>query len=187
MLPGLGVTSFGWSPAPRNVAGGVAALAKPGADRGRVAAEEVFVCFSLAGEARQAERPPTSLMGAKELLRDAFTTARLGVEIGPDLAVLREVLSGTRRAFVHADTFAELAAALELAETFGFSPVLVGAREAEALLPRIQARSAGVVLDTLDPTARLEQLRLPARLAEAGVPFCFGGRPDRMRDRKRVV
>ena len=28
---------------------------------------------------------------------------------------------------------------------------------------------------------RLQQLHLPARLAEAGVPFCFAGRPDQLR------
>ena len=31
------------------------------------------------------------------------------------------------------------------------------------------------------PDLRLAQLRLPARLAEAGVPFCFGGRADQVR------
>lgn len=180
-LPHAGVTSLGWSPSPRNVAGGIAALVKPGAERGKVAVPELFVALSLTGEARNRERPPTSLMGAKELLRDAFQTARVGVEIGPDVAVLRQVLEGSRRALVHADTFAELSCALELAERFGFTPVLVGAREAEKVLPRLVQSGAGVVLDALRPEQRLTELQLPARLAEAGVPFAFGGPPSRLR------
>lgn len=180
-LAGCGVTSVGWSPSPRNIAGGIAALVKPGAERGKVVVPDLFVALSLAGEARNRERAPTSLMGAKEMLHEALQTARVGVEIGPDVAVLRQVLEGSRRALVHADTFAELNAALELAEKFGFTPVLVGAREAEKALPRLVQSGAGVVLDALRPENRLAALGLPARLAEAGVPFAFGGPPDRLR------
>ena len=176
-----GVTSVGWSPSPRNVAGGIAALVKPGAERGRVAAPELFVALSLANEARTAERPPTSLMGAKELLRDALQRANQGVEIGPDLAVLRQVLNGSRRAFLRANTFAELSAALELAAQFHFTPVLCGARDADKVMARLVQSGAGVVLDELRPDDRLAALELPRRLAEAGVPFAFGGSPEQLR------
>lgn len=181
LLPALGVTAIGLAPSARNVAGGIGGLVKPGAAQGRIAEPEAFVGFSLAADARNPERMPTSLMGAKEMLREAFDTAKTGVEIGPDLAVLRQVMAGTRRAVVHADTYAELNAALELSQQFGFQPVLVGAREAAKVLPRLATVGAAVVLDTLDPEGRLATLRLPAQLAEAGVPFCFAGRSDRLR------
>jgi hypothetical protein len=175
------VTSFAMTPSPRNVAGGVGVLAKPGKERGRVLAADAFVGFSLTGAARSQEREPTSLMGARAMLADAFETARLGVELGPDLAVLQQVMSGARRAMVYADTYAELNAALALGQSFNFAPVVIGARDARKVMARLAERSAGVVLATLSPTARIQDLELPAALAEAGVAFCFAGRPDQLR------
>ncbi|MFY9344234.1 MAG: amidohydrolase family protein [Planctomycetota bacterium] len=180
-LPRAGITSLVLSPSPRNVAGGLGALVKPGLDGGTVAAAEVQMALSLTQAARNPEREPTSLMGACGMLRSAFAEARTGTQPGPDVAVLRQALAGTRTVAIFADTFVELVAALDLAREFAFTPVLVGARDAEKVLPRLVAQKASVVLDTLRPEQRLAQLRLPTLLAEAGVPFCFGGRPDQVR------
>ena len=176
-----GVTSFALSPSPRNVAGGVGVLAKPGEEQGRMVDQDAFVGFSLARAARNQERDPTSLMGAREMLREAFEAARVGVEVGPDLAVLRQVMSGARRAMFYADTFAELNAALALGKEFNFAPVVIGARDARKVMGKLAERSAGVVLGALSPTARIADLELPAKLAASGVPFCFAGRPDQLR------
>lgn len=148
---------------------------------GKLAVAELHLVLSLTEAARNQEREPTSLMGAKDLLRSAFTAARTGTQGGPDIAVLRQVLQGSRRVFVHADNYAELSAALDLGKEFAFEPVLVGAREAEKVMARLVQQKASVVLGTLTPEARLQQLRLPTRLAEAGVPFCFGGQPQQLR------
>ena len=180
-LPRHGVTSLAFSPSPRNVAGGIAAFVKPGREQGTLVAPELHLTLSLTAAARNPERQPTSLMGAMDLLRTTLTAARTGTQTGPDAAVLHQVLQGTRSVFVHADTFAELNAALDLSRDFGITIALVGAREAAKVLPRIVQLKASVVLDTLLPEARRAELRLPTLLAEAGVPFCFGGRPDRLR------
>jgi imidazolonepropionase-like amidohydrolase len=180
-LAPAGVTSFALSPSPRNVAGGIAALGKPGRGQGVIAAPELHLVLSLAQAARNPERTPTSLMGAVDLLRTTFTGARTGTQTGPEAAVLRQVLQGSRRAFVHADTWTELNGALDLAKEFGFEPILVGAEQAEKVLPRLLQQKASVVLGPLSPDARLAMLRLPTRLAEAGVAFCFGGEPERLR------
>lgn len=180
-LAPAGVTTFAVTPSPRNVAGGVGVVAKPDGKQGKLTAPDAFVGFSLVSAARSQERDPTSLMGARELLRDAFETARVGVEVGPDLAVLRQVMSGARRAMVYADTFAELNATLALGKEFNFAPVVIGARDARKVMGKLAERSAGVVLGALSPTARIADLELPAALAEAGVPFCFTGRPDQLR------
>ncbi|MAD33733.1 MAG: hypothetical protein CMJ88_08245 [Planctomycetes bacterium] len=176
-----GVTSFGLTPSPRNVAGGIGILAKPGKDRGRVAEADAFVGFSLVRAARSQERDPTSLMGARAMLREAFDAARTGAEVGPDLAVLRQVMSGARRAVVYADTFAELNAALALGAQFNFAPVIIGGSEASKVVDKLAERSAGVVLGTMSPTNRIADLELPGKLAAAGVPFCFAGQPAQMR------
>jgi len=176
-----GITACALSPSPRNVAGGIAALCKPGAEHGRIAERELHLQLALGGAARNQNRGPTSLLGALDLLRSTFHAAKLGTATGTDIAILRQVLDGSRRAFVHADTYNELAAALDLAREFGFEPVLVGGGEAARVLGRLVEQKAALVLDTLRPELRLCELRLPARLAEAGVPFAFGGDPRRLR------
>jgi hypothetical protein len=180
-LPRHAITSLVLSPSPRNVAGGIAVFVKPGKNGGSVAAPEGHLSLSLTAAARSPERQPTSLMGAMDLLRTTFATARTGTDAGPDAAVLRQVLQGSRRAAIFADTFVELTQALELAKEFGFEPLLIGARDAEKVLPRLVQQKAALVLDTLRPEHRTAQLALPAALAEAGVPFCFGGRPEHQR------
>jgi len=180
-LPAFGVTSLALSPSSRNVAGGIAALVKPGRDAGHVVSDNLQLVLSLNAAARNQEREPTSLMGAKDLLRTTFAVARTGVQGGPDAAVLRQALQGGRRVFVYADTYAELSAGLDLAKEFSFEPVFVGAGEAEKVMSRLVQQKAGVVLDTLSPDAREAQRHLPTLLAEAGVPFCFGGSPNQLR------
>ncbi|MBL9076762.1 MAG: amidohydrolase family protein [Planctomycetes bacterium] len=179
-LPRHGVTALALAPASGNVAGGIAALVKSGRERA-VVGDDLYLTLSLARNARQAERPPTSLMGAVDLLRSAFDGVRTGIGQGPDAAVLRQAMQGTRGVFVYADNFAELNAALDLGRDFGLRLVLVGAAHAEKVLPRLVQQQAAVVLGTLRPELRRAELELPARLAVAGVPFCFGGDPELLR------
>jgi imidazolonepropionase-like amidohydrolase len=183
-LPAHGVTSLVLAPSPRNVAGGLGALVKPGSSKeagGSVVTPELHLQLSLSQAARNPERQPTSLMGAIEMLRLAFTAAKDGTHSGPDAAVLRSVLQGGRKVAIAADSFPELVAALDLAKEFGFEPVLVGARDAEKVLPRLAQQKASVVLDPLGFDQRQARLQLPTRLAEAGVPFCFGGNAQGLR------
>lgn len=184
-LPRAAVTSCVLAPASTNVAGGIAALVKPGELFGRVAEADTYLKLSLAREARDtrsnAQRPPTSLMGAIELMRSALQGARQGMAGGPAASAVHAVLRGQRRAFVHADTFAEVSAALDLAGEFEFEPVLVGAAAAEDCVARIGAVRAAVALRALRPDMRPAQLELPARLEAAGIPFCFVGEPAGLR------
>ena len=50
---------------------------------GFIAVDEAFVGFSLTSAARNQEREPTSLMGARAMLSQAFDAARVGVEVRP--------------------------------------------------------------------------------------------------------
>lgn len=188
-LPRSGVTSLVLAPSARNVAGGLGALVKPGLGKqagghdagGTVVTPELHLQLSLSQAARNPERQPTSLMGAVELLRTTFAAAKDGTQRGPDVAVLRSVLLGGRKVAIAASTYPELVAALDLAKEFGFEPVLVGARDADRVLPRLAQQKAAVVLEPLGFGQRLAQLQLPTRLAEAGVPFCFGGNAESLR------
>lgn len=180
-LPRQGITAFALSPSARNIAGGIAALCKPGKDRGRIAEIELHLQLSVARVARDQNRAPTSLLGAIDMLRTAFGDAKAGLQGGPDIAIVRQVIDGSRRVFIHADNYTELNAALDLARDYAFEPVLIGAGEAEKVLPRLVQQKAAIVLGTLRPEMRLAELRLPATLAEAGVPFCFGDDPRQLR------
>jgi len=185
-LPQHGITAVALSPSPRNVAGGLQALVKPGREQGLLAASELQLVLSLSAAARNPEREPTSLMGQKEMLRQAFQVARDGANFGgknagTEIGILREVLQGTRRAFVHANSFAELSAALDLARDFGLAPVLVGCAEGHKLLARLAQQQVSVVLPALLPESPPRLLQLPAQLAAAGVPFAFGGSATQLR------
>lgn len=180
-LPRSGVASAAVAPSERQLAGGIAALVKPGADGGSVAASDLFLGLSLTRNARSQDRPPTSLMGALDMARQAFGDAKTGVRTGADLAVLRQTLEGARKVFVRADARREIVAALDLAKEFGLQIVVVGGTEAGELVERLAAQKVGLVLGTLTPEAKLENLELPARLAKAGVPFAFAGQPEQLR------
>ena len=180
-LPQSGVTAAAMAPSERQLAGGIAALIKPNADHATVAVAELHLGMSLTQNARSQDRPPTSLMGALDMARTGFADAKLGVRTGADMAVLRQVLDGSRKVFVRANTQREIRAALDLAKEFGFEPVIVGGAEATELLPRLAAQKVGLVLGTLAPESKLEQLELPAKLAKAGIPFAFSGQPEQLR------
>lgn len=180
-LPRSAITSCALAPSSRNVAGGIAALVKPGRDMGRVTAPETYLKLSVTGAARNPERMPTSLLGAVDMLRQAFAEAKAGVRGGPDLAAIGTVLRQGRRVFVHADTVTEIGSVLELAREFGFEPVLIGARAADECLDRIAAARAAVVLDPLRPEMRTAQLALPGQLAARNLLFSFHGDPEQLR------
>jgi imidazolonepropionase-like amidohydrolase len=180
-LARLGIGSCALAPGSGNVAGGIAALVKPGAAMGTVAREASYSKLVLAAPARNPERQPTALMGAIDLLRQSLRAARADQKGDPALQALASVLRGERRAFVHADTRAEIMAVLALAKEFGIEPVLLGAGDATDLVEPIAQARAAVALWPLQPAMRDEQLRLPQALATRGVPFCFVGEPGELR------
>ena len=180
-LPQNAVTSCLLAPSSANVAGGIAALIKPGEEFGRIAAEDAYLKLALTTKARDQQREPTSLMGAVNMLRSALQNAKAGIQPEPGMVLLQQVLQGQRPVFVHADNFAELSAILDMADEFEFEPVLVGAGAAKDCLDRIGATRARIALPGMRPEWRQEQLELPAQLEARGIPFCFIGTPDQLR------
>lgn len=180
-LPKHAVTSAALAPSSTNVAGGIASLVEPGADHGSVRTDTLYAKFALVQTARNPERPPTSLIGAVDLLRHAFADASTGHLPGPDGQALLAVARGERRAFVHADLRAEILAALALCRDLGIAPVVCGGAEAADCLVELQRARAAVVLAPLRPELRDVQLELPAKLERAGLSFCFAGLPSTLR------
>ena len=182
-LPEHGFTSCALAPSSTNVAGGIAALVEPGVggkdsqSMGSLRLEQIYAKFSLIAASRNPERQPTSLMGAVDLLRNAFGEAKSGTLTGPEAVALAAVARGERRADVHADTRAEILAALALCKELGIEPVIAGANEASDCIQEIVAARAAVILPPLRPELRDEMLTLPARFEARGVAFCFAGSP----------
>ena len=180
-LPQNAVTSCLLAPSSANVAGGIAALVKPGEEFGRIAAEDAYLKLALTTKARDQQREPTSLMGAVSMLRTALQNAKAGMPGEPGNVLLQQVLQGQRPVFVHAENFAELSAILDMADEFEFEPVLVGAGAAKDCLDRIAKSRARIALRAMRPESRQEQLELPAQLEARGIPFCFVGSPAELR------
>lgn len=175
-LPRHAVTACLLSPSSANVAGGIAALVKPGAEQGSVRQDRAYARFALAGPVRAQDREPTSLMGAIDLLREALRAAKNG-----EPRALGPVLRADQRMVVHVETRAEILAALALGAEFGFEPVLLGASAADEVLDAIQKARATVALWALHPAMRDAQLGVPRELERRAVPFCFFGEPQALR------
>lgn len=175
-----GVTTCGFPPASGNTLAGIAAVVKTGPEQGSLLAEEAYLKVALVESARDQERYPTSLMGAADLLRQSFDAVR-GVEGAGDPAwqVLRQVLAGSRRVVVHAETHAEITTALEICESYGLQPVLLGGSEADESLDKLARLRATVVLAPLSPASSREALELPGKLEKAGVRLAFFGEDPR--------
>lgn len=176
-----GLTSYGLAPYSANTFAGIAAAVKPGTARGRVLDGDAYLKLALVDTARTDQRYPTSLMGAVDLCRLVFDTARDASVSGADVAVVREALDGSRILAIHANTASELGRALDLAERYQFRPVLLGAAQAGDMIERIVEAEASLVLAPLTLDSKQEALELPAKLAARGVRFSFVGDAARMR------
>jgi imidazolonepropionase-like amidohydrolase len=186
-LPRHGVTSAVLSPSSSNVAGGIAAIVEPGShhggkqQNGTIRANEAYAKFALIPASRNPERQPTSLMGAVDMLRNAFQDARTGALAGEAAAALNAVARGERKAVFHADTRAEILAVLSVCKPLGIEPVIAGAADASECTNELAAARASLILGNLLPEARDERLMLPKQLEEKGIPFCFTGDPSLLR------
>jgi imidazolonepropionase-like amidohydrolase len=176
-----GCTSAVFPPSSRNLLGGIAALVKPGRDGGTIANADLYLKASLVGPARDQERPPTSLMGACEMLRSQLQQAKAPA-IGPALQPVHDVLQRSRRLVVHADSLAELDAALEVCREAGVEPILLGAADAGKCLPQIKAARAAILLAPLQLEHLPTRLELPALLEKNGIRFGFAAtNPETLR------
>jgi imidazolonepropionase-like amidohydrolase len=116
--------------------------------------------------------------------------------VEPALDALAPALAGEMPAALDADEVREIDRALAIAAEFGLDPIIVGASGAAARTEELKAAGARVILSLNFPTGRggggggrggrgggapsLRQLqaqanapKVPAALAEAGVPFAF--------------
>ena len=175
-----GITSIALAPSSANTFGGIAALVKWNGDRGVVASSEGYLKMALVGASLSRERYPTSRMGAAELIRNMVADARNPLRANtPDLAILREVLDGSRRVLIHASDHAEVSGALDLAAEIGLAPVLLDVVEIDASIARLRGKGIPVALRALDWNSKLEALEAPAKLAAAGIRFSFVGTSGR--------
>jgi imidazolonepropionase-like amidohydrolase len=181
-------------PGASNPVGGIPArvvLSTTGGLTGPVS-EERACAFSFTAAATRRERYPGSLAGLVRALESAFDTATgrrseafSGSDVAlrlteADLKVLRDLVEPAGgRAYLFAESEAEVRAALRLAGKRGLKAVLVGPRCGAAVVLDAARASLPSVTDlevvmTLSPEDPLIVLRTPGLLADAGVRVRFG-------------
>jgi imidazolonepropionase-like amidohydrolase len=117
----------------------------------------------------------------KELMDDAkaYLNQTKPAKINLKLEAMRPVFAGQCKVYVRTDEAKGMVAAVQFFEQYGIKPVLVGAGEAADILSFLKEKQISLVLNR---TQRLPQrngdaidapFRLPAQLAEAGIPFGF--------------
>lgn len=176
-----GVTSVTLAPASANTFGGISCVVKHRVvdekPAGVIATPDGYLKLALVAESLTDDRPPTSRMGAADLIRSTFAAASdpLGPRT-PALDTLRSVMAGAVPVAIHARSHAEITAALDLADELELEPTLLECTELEdTTIERLRGRAATVALAALDYDSTAEQLRVPARLAEANIRFSFVG------------
>lgn len=170
---------------------------------------------------------PSQLFGVIAYLRQAFLDARRYDELrgswaadaegmtapawDPDYEALLGALEGDRRIFFHADSDEDIRRVLNLADEFGFRPIIVGGTEAWKLAGELADRGVEVLVTTdfpepdewdpdaegeLEPGAAREKEEIEAawanagRLEDAGVTFALtsgGGEGDIVEGARKVV
>ncbi len=173
-LAKTGVTSAVLSPLSANTFGGRAALVRSGELAGQVVTRDCYLKMALVQESLDQQRYPTSRMGAADMIRSAFAEANspLGVQT-PEFAALRAVLDGSLGVAVHARTHAEITTTLDVLGPLGIDPVLLEAAEVDENLDRLTGTGVRVTLPGLRFDSPERLLELPAKLAEAKIPFAF--------------
>lgn len=170
-----GITTVTVAPASISPFPGISATLRAGT-QGTVL-EEGYLKVALIAGAFDPERAPTSLMGAAELFRSHFKSARTPEAGTLDAATqaLRAVVTGGRRLLIHANTHAEITTACELCEQLALRPILLGGDEAARSVKRLAALQAAVIVPPLSFRDRTERLQLAAALHAGGLKVAFCG------------
>ncbi|MCC6670016.1 MAG: amidohydrolase family protein [Planctomycetes bacterium] len=167
-----GVTTIGFAPRSGNVIAGLATVLKT--HDGAVLREDGYLKMALTGDALDVQRKPTSLLGAAELVRKAFTAARdPRAANDPAARALLEAATGARALVVHVEAQAEVHSALALCEELQLQPVLLGCAEAWRMVPRLGTLRATVLVPPLGAEMRAQELGFPAALERAGARVGF--------------
>ena len=168
-----GITSVVVTPDPAQVGGGLACLVKTGS-KGRLVEDSLFLQFSFTANARNRERPPTSLAGQVALVRDGFRKAG-------NKGVLARAMAGKLPVVFACGTPAEVQAALRLAAEFRLPKVLLAAPPScRPLASILEGAGAGLFLGPPSMEAPAWSLALPAELFRRNVSFAFySGYPSR--------
>jgi len=136
---------------------------------------------------RAAEEQRRALAERLKLIRDTFASARAygaakaagAVDTDLRLEAVLPVLRGEVKLFIHADTIAQIHAALDWARDEKLAFTLVGGRDAWRVADRLKEAGVGVILaGTFNLPPRRDDAydvpyAAPAKLQAAGVKFCI--------------
>jgi imidazolonepropionase-like amidohydrolase len=163
-----GITTAVLAPDGQNVVGGCAAIVKTaGAAReNRIVADPGPMVMTVAPTCFKSGRPPTSRMGALDLLNRSLEEAK------PD-SMLHSLTQGKGCAFFLAEKSYDLLAGVQLAQDFDMILTLVGASEADWVIDRLQGQNLFLIFGPYHYATAERVLRVPAAAAKAGLVFGF--------------
>lgn len=184
-----GTTTMCVCPGTQNVFSGIAAIIKTTDsvvlnENGPLLAS---MCSDPASQNRARQRPdsifvrqPTNRMGVVWILRNTFDKAKRSTD-SESFMTIKQALAGDRSLMMVSRVSVDLNSVANLADEFGFSPILVGGQEAYKVKEMIAERKYPVILQ---PTAT-GSITGPERselcwnqagvLSEAGITFAFSG------------
>lgn len=159
-----------------------------------------FPALPPAGEGEKAEEAKKKRDEALKAVNEALEDARAyqkakaagsrGLDVNPKLEALLPLLEGKQKLFVHADVKAQIEGALDWAKEQGFTQlVLVAGADVQLLTERLVQEKIPVILNgTLELPARKADpydaaFTAPAKLKEAGIPFCIASKGEVMTNR----
>ena len=159
-----------------------------------------FPALPAAGEGDKAEEAKKKRDEALKAVNEALEDARAyqkakaagtrGLDVNPKLEALLPLLEGKQKLFVHADVKAQIEGALDWAKEQGFTQlVLVAGADVQLLTERLVQEKIPVILNgTLELPARKADpydaaFTAPAKLKEAGIPFCIASKGEVMTNR----
>ncbi|MCA8972612.1 MAG: amidohydrolase family protein [Planctomycetes bacterium] len=171
-----GVTSAIVAGGNENVGAGQSAFVKS-ASVASATDSDAYVKFSLAAEAIQRDRRPTSLLGALELVREGYTSleGKPGSTLTPTQRVLVSTIGGARRVAIAARERREILGALELLSSWQLQGCLIGADDAAECIDELAQNRTPILLPPLGLDASRKAMDLPVLLESKRIPFAFTG------------
>lgn len=173
------------SPSSRNTLSGCSSVIRLGATE-QVVERVAAVKFTMSGDARSADRFPSSLAGQSQLIRESLAGKLLDTRLyipepvqkrltNERRSLLEAVGQGKTLALIHASTDADIRAALDLIEEKKLTAWLFGAEQLEPFIQRLKALEVGVVARPVRVADYDWYAKDLADASNAGIPIYFAG------------
>ena len=174
-----GITTVNLVPRNENLVGGISSVFKliPSQANLSFLEKRAFLKISFNSEARNPDRAPTSLMGAKDLLSEKMKTVKADQqkkreEIFQQKGILT-LLNGDLAPMIAASELAEINTAIDWLKEWNMKGVIVGGEEAHLLVNPLKEKDIPVLHSPLLPSFPEKIARNAGLLVKQGILLAF--------------